>query len=126
MGVAWHSRWTAVKRDTTVADMDSEQTPSDLVALRVRVLREGRGMTVRELAARCAELGMARLTAQALYKLEGQRSAQDRRPRPVTVDELLVLACALDIAPVHLIAGLDDDGDVPVTPGRSVSAREAR
>jgi hypothetical protein len=81
-------------------------------------------MTVAQLAARCAEAGMPRLTAQTLYKLEGQRTS--RAPRPVSVDELLVLAYVLDIAPVHLIAGLDDDATVPVSPDWSVSAPGAR
>jgi len=107
--------------------MDNAPTPSDLIAARIRELREGRegrAMTVAELAARCKAAGMPRLTAQVLYKMEGQRA--NRTPRPVTVDELLVLAYALDVAPAVLITGTDDDAMVPVTPGLSVSAREAR
>lgn len=83
-------------------------------------------MTVAQLAARCAEAGMPRLTAQALYKLESQRDRTDRPPRPVSVDELLILAYVLDIAPVHLIAGLDDDAPLPVSPDWTVSASGAR
>jgi hypothetical protein len=83
--------------------MANKQTPSDVVAARVREVRTRRGMKVADLAARCAELGAKQLTAQALYKLEGQRERADRRPRPVSVDELLVLAVALDVAPVHLL-----------------------
>lgn len=105
--------------------MDSRETVSDLIAKRVRALREGRGMSVKALAARCAEEGMPRLTEQALYKLEGQRTSADRRPRPVSVDELLVLAFVLDVAPVHLIAGFDDTR-LPVSPQWSISAEGAR
>ncbi len=104
--------------------MTDSPTPSDLIAERIRKLREDRGMTVAELAARCKAAGMPRLTAQVLYKLEGQRA--NRNPRPVAVDELLVLAFALDIAPVHLIAGLDDDEPLPVSPDWTVDAPGAR
>jgi transcriptional regulator with XRE-family HTH domain len=104
--------------------MDNAATPSDLIAQRVRDLRKARGMTAADLAKRCAEAGMPRLTAQALYKLEGQRSK--RTPRPITVDELLVLAYALDIAPAYLVSGLDDATMIPVTPALSVSALEVR
>jgi transcriptional regulator with XRE-family HTH domain len=71
------------------------------VATRVRDLRTARGMTVADLAARCAAAGLPRLTVQTLYKLEGQRSK--RTPRPVSVDELLALAAALDVSPLHLL-----------------------
>jgi transcriptional regulator with XRE-family HTH domain len=84
--------------------MDNTPTPSDQVARRVRELRADRGLTVAELAARCAEEGMPRLTAQVLYKLEGQRSK--RTPRPVSVDELLILARALDVPVSELLLGV--------------------
>jgi transcriptional regulator with XRE-family HTH domain len=106
--------------------MDSQPTPSDLIAERIRNLRKSRGLTIADLAARCAAAGMPKLTAQALYKLEGQRESSTRRPRPVSVDELLVLAYVLDAAPAHLIAGLDDDTPFPVTPELSVPAIDAR
>ena len=83
-------------------------------------------MTTNQLADRCAQLGAPWLTAQALYKLEGQRDSATRKPRRVTVDELLVLACALDIAPVHLLTGLDDLEPYPVTPSLSVRGVVAR
>jgi transcriptional regulator with XRE-family HTH domain len=90
--------------------MANEQTPSDVVAARVREVRGKRGMTVADLAGRCAELGAPGLTAQALYKLEGQRAAASRRPRPVSVDELLALALALNVSPLHLLVPIDDFG----------------
>ncbi len=91
--------------------MANERTASDIVAATVREVRGKRGMTVSDLAARCAELGAPRLTAQALYKLEGQRDPAKRRPRPVTVDELMALARALDIAPLYLLTGLGRDSE---------------
>jgi len=98
--------------------MANEPTPSDVVAARVREVREKRRMKVTDLARRCAEYGAPELTAQALYKLEGQRARADRRPRPVTVDELLTLAIALNVAPVHLLVPVDDpDAPYPVIGG---------
>lgn len=99
--------------------------PSDVVAARVRVVREKRRMSTPGLAARCAELGAPKLTAQALYKLEGQRGREDRRPRPVTVDELLALALALDVAPVHLLVPVDD-GDEPYQVTATAAAERFR
>jgi transcriptional regulator with XRE-family HTH domain len=96
--------------------MANESTPSDVVAARVREVRGKRGITVAMLAERCAALGVHSLTVQALYKLEGQRNPAKRHPRPVTVDELLVLALALNVAPVHLLVPPDDsDAPYPVT-----------
>jgi transcriptional regulator with XRE-family HTH domain len=85
----------------------ANSSPSDVVAARVRQVRIRRGLTVAELAERCKAIGAPKLTAQALYKLEGQRQREDRRPRPVTVDELLALALALNVAPVHLLVPVD-------------------
>ncbi len=114
--------------------MASERTVSDVVAARVREVRGKRGkrgkrgMTVAALAARCAELGAPGLTAQALYKLEGRRNdPAERPPRPVTVDELLILARALNTPPLHLLVPPDDDdAPTPVTPGTEVPAVAAR
>src|SRR5438034_4448875 len=91
--------------------MDSVPTASDQVARRVRELITDRKMTVPDLAARCADAGMPSLTAQTLYKLAGQRDPAKRKPRPVSVDELLVLARALDVPVPELlpVAGADDD-----------------
>jgi transcriptional regulator with XRE-family HTH domain len=92
--------------------MASKRTPSDVVAERVRQVRIKRGLKTTQLAARCKDLGAPGLTAQALYKLEGQRDRAERRPRPVTVDELLALGLALNVAPVHLLVP-PDDGEEP-------------
>lgn len=105
--------------------MANTPTVSDLIAERLRGLLADRKMTVRELAGRCDAAGMPKLTAQALYKLVGQRDRPDRPPRPVTVDELLVLAYALDVNPLYLICGLDDAAPVPIAPQiRTISAGE--
>jgi transcriptional regulator with XRE-family HTH domain len=103
--------------------MANAPTPSDLIAERIGDLCKRSGVTLAELAKRCDATGV-RLTAQALYKLVGQRDK--RTPRPVSIDELLALAYVLDIAPVHLIAGLDDEAPFPVTPSLSVPSVSAR
>lgn len=118
-----------VNRNTKVANMANEPTVSDLIAERLRGLLADRKMTVRELAGRCEAIGMPKLTAQALYKLVGQRDRKDRPPRPVTVDELLVLAYALDINPLYLICGLhghedEDEDEIWLTPERPLQAQD--
>ena len=105
--------------------MASNLSVSDVVAARVREVREKRRMTVVDLAARCAELGAPGLTLQALYKLEGQRDPAKRHPRPVTVAELLALALALDVAPVHLLVPVDD-GEQPYQVTAAVSESRFR
>jgi hypothetical protein len=106
--------------------MANKQTPSDVVASRVRQVRTKRGMKVADLAARCAELGAPQLTAQALYKLEGQRESATRRPRPVSVDELLALGLALRCNPVHLLVPPDDDSPYAITGTTAAPARQVR
>jgi transcriptional regulator with XRE-family HTH domain len=84
-------------------------TPSEWVAKRVRAVRKSRGWSVKDLAARCQQVGYPELTAGALYVLEGPR------PRSVTVDEWLVLAYALDVPPLTL-ALPTENADYSVTP----------
>jgi len=89
---------------------------SDLIATQLKQLRARRGLTVKELAARCRELGGSDLTANVLTNIEVRR-------RDVSADELLLLALALDVAPTHLLApppgsttGLAVTPDVVATP----------
>ncbi len=101
-------------------------TPSDVVAARVRQVRTSRGLTVPQLAERCAAVGAPQLSVQAIYKIEGQRESATRSPRRVTVDELLALALALDVAPVHLVIPFGDDEPCALTAGVTEPAAEAR
>jgi transcriptional regulator with XRE-family HTH domain len=95
---------------------------SEVVAKRIQQVRVRRGMTAAQLAVRCAELGMPDLTASTISNIEtGRRDKSGRRRREVSVDELLVLALALDVAPVHLLVPPDtDDTPYPVTAERVV------
>jgi transcriptional regulator with XRE-family HTH domain len=103
-------------------------TPSDIVAKRVREVRRRRSLSVAQLAQRCAELGMPELTEQALYNLEaGRADKRGRRRRAVTVDELLALALALHVAPVHLLVPTENsDAGYKVTPNVTVDSDHAR
>ena len=89
---------------------------SDVIADRIRDVREKRKLTVRDLAARCAAAGAPELTADALFKLETRRASPGGLPRPVTADELMVLALVLNVAPVHLLVPTDDRPAYQITP----------
>jgi transcriptional regulator with XRE-family HTH domain len=97
----------------------TEKTPSDVVAERVKEVRKRRGWNNAALAAECAKAGAAQLTENVLENIEhGRRDKAGRRRRTVSVDELLTLAIALNVAPVHLLVPPDDpDEPYPVVGG---------
>jgi transcriptional regulator with XRE-family HTH domain len=84
----------------------ASRTPSETVAHRVREIRRKRDLTVVQLAERCAELDMPGLTAQAIFNIETTRPG--RPQRPVSVDELIALAVALNVFPRDLLAPVND------------------
>ncbi|MFG1855007.1 helix-turn-helix domain-containing protein [Actinomadura geliboluensis] len=94
-------------------------TPTQVVSRQVRELRTRRGMSAQALADRCAELGMPDLKRQAITNLENGRRAT------VTVDELLVLAYALDVPPVMLFVPLDGETRLQITPDHDVPSLDA-
>ena len=103
------------------------RTPSDIVADRVQQIRRRRGLTAQELAERCAELGMSKLSAAAISNIETGRRVDGRRRRDVTVDEWLVLAVALSVHPVDLLIPPDAGMSAyPFAPSRAESARDVR
>ncbi|MEU9516616.1 helix-turn-helix transcriptional regulator [Micromonospora sp. NPDC048169] len=77
---------------------------SDVVAEEVARLRRASGLNRDELAKRCAERGYP-LTGATIANIEtGRRDAKTgKRRREVTVDELVVLADALDTVPALLV-----------------------
>lgn len=87
--------------------VDPIQT-SRFIAERVREARRSRGWSVKDLAARCEQAGYSKLTADALYVLEGPR------PRSITVDEWLVLARVLEVPPLALILSEQDVSDIAI------------
>ncbi|MEY9846211.1 transcriptional regulator with XRE-family HTH domain [Streptacidiphilus sp. BW17] len=101
---------------------------SDAAALRLKEARTRRGWTTKQLAAACHEAGATKLTAPALSNIEtGRRGADGFRRRELSIDEVVVLAVVLDIAPVHLL-GLPDSAEpgtkLQLTPELAVSDPE--
>ncbi|MDL4772918.1 helix-turn-helix domain-containing protein [Actinomadura xylanilytica] len=97
----------------------AQQTPTEVIAAQVREFRDARKMSAQALADRCAELGMPDLKRQAITNLENSRRGM------VTVDELLVLAEALDVPPARLFIPLDGRTDLAVTPEVTMSSYRA-
>lgn len=72
-------------------------------------------MTAQQLADVCRELGYEEITAQALSNIEsGRRNTEGERRRYVTVDELMALAVALQVAPVYLLVPPLPDAAYPL------------
>ncbi len=80
--------------------------PTAAVAGRVRDLRQRRGWSAAELAARCADKGLDGFNRSVLANIESGRRSY------VTVAEWLTLAYVLDVAPVHLLVPTEVDEDV--------------
>lgn len=89
----------------------------DVLARRLREARGARNWTQQELAAELERLG-APMDRTTIAKIEkGQRQAR--------VEELIALAAALDVAPVHLFLPIEDDGLVALTPKLEVDVEKA-
>jgi transcriptional regulator with XRE-family HTH domain len=101
---------------STFADVTSAKA-SDILGERVKQLRTERQWTAKHLADVCAANGAPELTAPVIANIEtGRRDQDGRRRRQVTIDEVLVLAFALDVPPVYLFVPLDGDDVLEVTP----------
>lgn len=79
-------------------------TPNEIVAKRVAEVRRRRGWTAEQLAQKCRDVGAENFTTAKVNNIETRRSR-------VTVDELCVLARALDVAPVNLVIPPDMGSD---------------
>jgi hypothetical protein len=104
------------------------QTVSDRVGAAVKDARTRHGWRREDLADKCAALGAPHLTAPLIYDIESGRRNRDtgKRRRQVSADDVLVLALALDVAPVHLMIPLDDDAQVALTDTISEPAQLVR
>jgi transcriptional regulator with XRE-family HTH domain len=76
------------------------------VAAQVRELRQRRGWSAEDLARECERLGAPDLNRSVLANLESGRR------KYITADEVLTLAYALDVAPVHLLVPIDRRDDL--------------
>ncbi|HKT05200.1 MAG TPA: helix-turn-helix transcriptional regulator [Rugosimonospora sp.] len=92
----------------------------DTIAGQIRRYRKMRDLSIRELAEECERIAPGtHLTAASLTNIErGQDGDAKRRRRDVTVEELLLIAVALQVPPVLLIAPLELPGAVQVVPGQ--------
>jgi len=88
------------------------QTPSDVVADRVRALRRELRWSAERLAEEGKAQGFAELTASVIANLESGRPLEDgSRRRKITVDELVALSLVLSVPPIALLLpwGLSDE-----------------
>lgn len=107
----------------TQADWGADWT--ERIGSQVLKWRKRRGLSAQRLADRCAELGMP-VSRNTIANLEpgkprepGKESGRVRRKETVTVQEVAVLAAALDVPPVALLFPLELD-EVDVLPGEAV------
>lgn len=111
----------AVTYRVRMTDPQPVPTVGDTIAGRVRRCRQQRQLSVRALAERCADLGAAGLTTASITNIErGADPAAKRRRREVTVEELLVLALALDVPPLLLMIPYGESDLVRIAPDRIV------
>lgn len=88
-------------------------TPSTVVAQRIRSLRGARSWSADRLADECANLGAPQINRSVIANIEtGRRSS-------VSLEEWLVLALALGVAPLDLISPDDWEGEVAVASERA-------
>jgi transcriptional regulator with XRE-family HTH domain len=79
------------------ADKRAARRPSEMFAEQMRIQRERKGWTQKQLATRLAKLGF--LVHQTTI---GKWEAGERR---ITLDEALAISVALDVGPAHMLAG---------------------
>lgn len=91
---------------------------TQVVAGEVRRYRKVRGLSAQQLAGQCAKLGVD-ISRATITDLENGRRAA------VSVAELMVLAAALDVAPVLLVAPLGRQPKSEILPGRELPTGDA-
>lgn len=79
------------------------QTSTAVVAKRIRSLRDGRGMSAAQLAKLCQEAGAEHLDRSIIANIENGRR------QSISIEEVLVLALVLDVAPVHLFVPVNEE-----------------
>ena len=103
-------------------DMTSARA-SDLVAQRIKHARTQHAWTAKDLAERCADLGAPEISAAVIANIEtGRRDDDGNRRRDVSIDEVLILALALEVPPAFLFVPLNGHDELQVTPTRSMGA----
>jgi transcriptional regulator with XRE-family HTH domain len=93
--------------------------PTAIVAARLREIRDRHRVSAAKLAECCADLGMPELNRYIITNIEtGRRES-------ISVDELYVLARALDVSPIHLLLPTEDQ-PVAVTPTEQAASGQVR
>ncbi|MFJ1667309.1 helix-turn-helix domain-containing protein [Streptomyces bottropensis] len=96
-------------------------TPSAAIAAQIRLRRQQLGLNREQVAERCARVGAPQLTQAALTNIEtGRPDKSGKRRRDVSVEELLVLARALETSPLLMMFPIGHQEEVEVLPGQSV------
>lgn len=93
----------------------------DVIADRVRNLREARGWSQQRLADELTDVTGERVGRTTVTTIEGRG-----RAKSINVDDLHALALALDVSPVDLVCPVADDARVIVTPERQFLSVEWR
>ena len=102
---------------------DPDRTVTGTVVAQLRRLRRRRDLTAAGLAARCADLGSPELSEHVIRNIEVGR-------RTISVEQLAVLALALDVSPSHLLCparpreGQAGPGPIRLTPSVIAEADE--
>ena len=95
----------------TVMSLEAPSRLTGELAARLRDLRRRQGISARELAIRCAQVGMPSLTRSTIAKIEaGVRNF-------VTVEETAALAAALNVHPSDLLGAASGVPEQPVVIG---------
>jgi transcriptional regulator with XRE-family HTH domain len=101
---------------------NTEWSLSDIVGEQVVLHRKRADLTREQLAQKCADLGYPALTVPALANIEtGRRDKTGRRRRDVTIEELVVLARALQIPPTLLVLPVGRAESIEALPGITVT-----
>jgi transcriptional regulator with XRE-family HTH domain len=88
------------------------------IASQVRRYRLAKGWSIRRLAEECERLGAPGLTEASLGNIErGQKEGAKRTQRRLLVEELAVLAKALEVPPILLVFPVGRESEVEVLPG---------
>lgn len=99
---------------------------SQCVAAQIRAFRRRQDLTLAQLADKCAELGAPQLSFSSLANIERGATAESRRkPRDVSLDELAILARALNVPPVMLLFPIGTSERVQITPEVEITAWDA-
>jgi transcriptional regulator with XRE-family HTH domain len=97
------------------------QRPSEILARRVKEARKGRGWSQEQLADEATKRYGYPLARSTVAKIEQGGTRADAR-----LGDLLALAAALEVPPVHLLTPDVDEAPVAVTPNTIVPAGLAR